>query len=288
METDLLTAVLAVSPNLEAAIAALTLSLPTALAVPTGRHVRASVRVNAAVPRDSVEPTTVSAVLAVNLCSVLANPLRRILRPTAPAAQMARRASDSVKAAAVVVVAFAAPTATSAVLAVNLASVPVMIAPKMSQRTVNVAKTAKPARDIPKANAAHLVVSVAKEAISAALVVRQPSELVTAILGASRPTANAAKTARPVKATPEANAAHLVDTAAKRVPSATQAVNPPSGLATVALVVSRRTVHVARTARPARALLRVNAAPVVDFAAKTVPSVAQGASLPLVFAIAAP
>lgn len=180
------------------------------------------------------------------------------------------------------------PTATSVVLAVKLGSAPVTIARKMSQRTASVARMARLVKDMPAANVARLVDSAAKAAISAALVVRQPSELATAILEASRSTANAAKMARPAKATPEANAAHLVDTAAKRVPSATQAANPPSGLATVAPAVSRRTAHVARMARPAKALLRVNVAPVRAFAAKTVPSVAQVVSLPLGSAIAAP
>lgn len=92
METDLLTAVLAVSPNLELVIAALTPSLPTALADPMGRHARASAKANAVVPRGSVEPTTTFAVLAVNLYSVLANPLGRTLPPMGPVAQMARHA----------------------------------------------------------------------------------------------------------------------------------------------------------------------------------------------------
>lgn len=87
MATIRLTAVLAASPNSGPARVAPTLSLPTALAAPTGNHARA----NVAVPVDFVEPTTVSAVPVVNLSSELANRLRRTLPPTAPAAQMGRR-----------------------------------------------------------------------------------------------------------------------------------------------------------------------------------------------------
>lgn len=91
MATIRLTAVLAASPNSGPARVAPTLSLPTALAAPTGNHARASARANVAVPVDFVEPTTVSAVPVVNLSSELANRLRRTLPPTAPAAQMGRR-----------------------------------------------------------------------------------------------------------------------------------------------------------------------------------------------------
>ena len=90
--TNQLTAALAVSPNSGHATAAPTPFPPTALAVPTARHARASVKANAVARRAFVELTTVSAVLAVSLCSELANPLRRTLRPTALAAQMARHA----------------------------------------------------------------------------------------------------------------------------------------------------------------------------------------------------
>lgn len=75
--TNQLTAALAVSPNSGHATAALTPFPPTALAVPTARHARASVKANVAAHPAFVELTTVSAVLAVSLCSELANPLLR-------------------------------------------------------------------------------------------------------------------------------------------------------------------------------------------------------------------
>lgn len=90
MATKRLTATLAVSPNSGPARVAPKPSLPTALAVPTGSHARASARANAVAVLAFVEPTTASAVLDVNLFSEHANPLRRTLRLTALAAQMAR------------------------------------------------------------------------------------------------------------------------------------------------------------------------------------------------------
>ena len=180
------------------------------------------------------------------------------------------------------------PTATSVGLAANLVSAPVMIALRMSRRTASAARMARPAKGMPEANVAHLVVTAAKAAISVALVVRRPSERATAIPEASRPTVNAAKTAKPAKAMPEANVAQVPGTVGKRVPSATQAANPPSEFATVAPEVFRRTVRVARTARPARAMQEVNVARALGTVGKRVLSVVQAASLPLAFATAAP
>lgn len=73
----------------------------------------------------------------------------------------------------------------------------------------------------------------------------------------------------------EANVAHLAATVAKTMTSVVPVASLPSALATAVLEVSRQTVHVVRTSRPAKAILRVNAVQAAAFAAKTVASVVQ-------------
>jgi hypothetical protein len=236
----------------------------------------------------SVVPRRASAVLAVNLCSELANPLRRTLPPTALVAQTERRAWDGAKEAVAQALGSVEPTAISVVLAVNLASASVMIVPRTSRPTANVARTARLVKDMLEANVAPALGSVGKTVITVVLVVRRLSGLVTAVLEAFLLTANVAKMARPARDMPGANAAPALATAAKKVLSAMPDARPPSEFATVAPEVPRQKVHVARTARPARAILEANVAPARATAEKRVASVAQAANPPLASAILAP
>jgi hypothetical protein len=86
------TAMLAVSPNLEPVKVAPTRSRLMVLAVLMAKLAKASARVNVAVLLDSAERLGISAVLAASLCSELVILLDRTLRPTALAVPTARHA----------------------------------------------------------------------------------------------------------------------------------------------------------------------------------------------------
>lgn len=155
-------------------------------------------------------------------------------------------------------------------------------------QTANAAKTAKLARAMPKANAAVLQAFVELETIFVAPVARRPSEPVTATLEAFRLMANAAKTAKPVRAIPRANVVQAAGFAAKTVLSAVQAASLPLVSAIVAPEVSAPTESAAvRTAKPVTAILKANAVLHLGFAVKTVASAAQAANLPSALAILA-
>jgi hypothetical protein len=286
--TALVTAPLAVSPNLEPARAAPTLSLPTVPAVLMGRLARDSVKANVAAPPGTVESTKGSAALAASLYSELVNLLRRTSRQTAPVALTARHVLVSVKEAAAALPDTAELGATSAVLAASLVSEPATTEPRTSQRMVSVARTAKHVRDLQRANVAALLGTAGPVAISAAPVVKQASGLATTTREASRQTANAVRMARRAKGMLRVSVAALLDIAEPGAISAALVARRASGLVAAALEAFRLMDSVARMARLARDSPRVSVVLPLGIAAKTLPSAALAASPPLAYVTAAP
>jgi hypothetical protein len=254
-----------------------------------GRPAKATAKANVAALPDTVETMRAFAALAASLSSEPAKLLRRMLRLTAPVAPTERHVLASAKEAAVAPPGTAGLAATFVALAANQASEPATMEPRTSRQTASVGKTAKHAKDTPRANAAVLLGTAGLGVTSAVPAASQDSEHATPTLEAFRPMGSAARTAKHAKDTPRVSVAALLGIAGVGAISAALVARRALGLAPAALGVSRQMVNVvARTGKLARDLRRVNVVLPLDIAERTPRSAALAASPPLAHATAAP
>jgi hypothetical protein len=168
-------------------------------AAPMARHVLDSAKAAAVALRGTVEPVATFAVPVVSRASEPVTTAPRMFRQTGSVAKMGKRARGLLKVNVAALLGTAGLGAISAAPAASQASVLATPTLEASLQTASAARTAKHAKDTPRASVAALPASAGLGAISAAPVARQPSGLVTVVPELSQPTANVARTARPVK-----------------------------------------------------------------------------------------
>ena len=185
----------------------------------------------------------------------------RTSRQTACVVRTAKRARDLQKVNVAVLLGTAGLGATSAAPAASQDSALAIPTLEASRPTASAARTARHAKVTPRVSVAARQASAERETTSATPVVKQASAHATAVLEASRQTANVARMARPVQDSPRASVVRHLDIAAKTSPSAAQAASPPLAHATAALEAPPPTENAAaKTARRARASPRASAA----------------------------
>jgi hypothetical protein len=236
----------------------------------------------------TAEPAATFVVLAVSQALEVVIVAPEMSRQTASVAITARHAKDLLRANVAVLLGTVELAAISAAPAVRKASGLATATLEASRQTASVAKTARHAKDMPKASVAALQASAELVMISAALVARLASELATADPGASRQMANVAKMVRPARVMLKVSVAAPLDIAGQTAHSAAQAANPPLAHATAAPEAFRPTeTAAARTARRAKASQRVSAAVRVATAARVPTTAPPAARALLAYATAA-
>jgi hypothetical protein len=288
VETMKVSVVLAASLFSELARIRRRTSRPTAPAAPMARHVLASVKEAAVVLPGTAGLAATFVALAASQASELVTMQPRTSRQTASAGRMAKRARDPPRVTVAARLVTVGLGATSAAPAASQASGLVTPTLEPSRPTASVARTARRAKDTPRASVAARQDSAEQETTSATRVASQASGRVTSAPEPSQQTANVRRMARPVKDSLRESVAPPQDIAGKTPPFAARVASPPLAHATAAPGAFRQMANVVKTARRAKGLQRESAVLPLGIAEQTRPSAALAASPPLVHATPAP
>lgn len=229
-------------------------------AEPTSTHAPTRLSADAAAPATGAAIAALTAALAVSPNSESARVAPTPSPPTVPVDPMARLARDSARANVVAPRGTVETMTASAVLAASLCLEPVNPRRRTSRPTAPAAQTARHAWVSVKEAAAALRGTAELAATFVALAVSRDSEPVMTAPKMSRQTANAAKMAKPARASPRVNVAVLPGTVGLGTIFATPAASQVSGLATATPGASRQTASAARMAKRAKVMPRVSVA----------------------------